>query len=50
MSDELSYEGLMGPEIAADEDLLLSQPHHGPLMPIGLQLAMPGEYPITEEK
>lgn len=21
------------------------QPHHGPLMPIGLQLAMPDQYP-----
>lgn len=26
-------------------DLILSQPHHGPLMPIGLQLAMPERYP-----
>ena len=34
--------------IAAGADLLLSQPHHGPLMPIGLQLAMPGEYPLPE--
>jgi hypothetical protein len=31
--------------IAGGADLLLSQPHHGTLMPIGLQLAMPGEYP-----
>ena len=32
--------------IAKGADLLLSQPHHGPLMPIGLQLAMPNEYPL----
>ena len=32
--------------IAAGADLILSQPHHGPLMPIGLQLAMPNEYPL----
>lgn len=32
--------------IADGADLLLSQPHHGPLMPIGLQLAMPNEYPL----
>jgi hypothetical protein len=31
--------------IAAGADLVLSQPHHGPMMPISLQLAMPGEYP-----
>ena len=31
--------------IARGADLLVSQPHHGPLMPIALQLAMPGEYP-----
>lgn len=31
--------------IAQGADLLLSQPHHGPLMPVGLQLAMPGCYP-----
>jgi hypothetical protein len=36
--------------IAAGADLILSQPHHGPLMPIGLQLAMPNRYPILEEK
>ena len=34
--------------ITAGADLLLSQPHHGPLMPIALQLAMPGEYPLPE--
>lgn len=34
--------------IAAGADLILSQPHHGPMMPIGLQLAMPGEYPEAE--
>ena len=31
--------------IAAGADLLISQPHHGSLMPIALQLAMPGQYP-----
>jgi hypothetical protein len=36
--------------IAAGADLLLSQPHHGLLMPIGLQLAMPGQYPLPEGK
>ena len=36
--------------IAKGADLILSQPHHGPLMPIGLQLAMPNQYPIAEEK
>ena len=36
--------------IAAGSDLILSQPHHGPLMPIGLQLAMPNEYPLPEER
>jgi hypothetical protein len=35
--------------IADGADLLLSQPHHGPLMPIGLQLAMPNEYPLEEK-
>ena len=33
--------------IAKGADLVLSQPHHGPMMPIGLQLAMPGEYPTS---
>ena len=36
--------------IAAGADLLLSQPHHGPLMPIALQLAMPNDYPLPEER
>lgn len=35
--------------IASGADLLLSQPHHGPLMPIGLQLAMKDSYPASEE-
>ena len=35
--------------IAAGADLILSQPHHGLLMPIGLQLAMPGKYPLELE-
>ena len=35
--------------IAAGADLILSQPHHGPLMPIGLQLAMANQYPIPED-
>ena len=35
--------------IAAGADLILSQPHHGPLMPIGLQLAMPNKYPLEEK-
>lgn len=32
--------------IANGADLILSQPHHGPLMPIGLQIAMPDSYPL----
>lgn len=32
--------------IAAGADLILSQPHHGPMMPIGLQFAMPDKYPL----
>ena len=32
--------------IANGADLILSQPHHGSMMPIGLQLAMPNEYPL----
>jgi hypothetical protein len=36
--------------IASGADLILSQPHHGPMMPIGLQLAMPNEYPFPEDK
>jgi hypothetical protein len=35
--------------IAAGADLILSQPHHGPMMPIGLQLAMPSQYPLAED-
>ena len=35
--------------IAAGADLLLSQPHHGPMMAIGLQLAMKDSYPLPEE-
>lgn len=31
--------------IANGADLLISQPHHGPLMPVGLQLAMKDSYP-----
>jgi hypothetical protein len=32
--------------ITAGADLILGQPHHGGMMPISLQLAMPGEYPV----
>ena len=32
--------------IAAGADLILGQPHHGPMMPVSLQLAMPGKYPV----
>lgn len=32
--------------IANGADLILSQPHHHALMPVGLQLAMPDEYPL----
>jgi hypothetical protein len=35
--------------IAAGADLVLGQPHHGPMMPVSLQLAMPGEYPVEEK-
>lgn len=31
--------------IAEGADLILSQPHHGQMMPVGLQLAMPDQYP-----
>jgi hypothetical protein len=31
--------------IVAGADLILGQPHHGPMMPMSTQLAMPGEYP-----
>ncbi len=32
-------------QIAAGADLILGQPHHFSMMPVSLQLAMPGEYP-----
>jgi len=32
-------------KIAAGADLILSQPHHGSMMPVALQLAMPDQYP-----
>jgi hypothetical protein len=32
--------------IANGADLILSQPHHHAMMPVGLQLAMPNEYPL----
>jgi hypothetical protein len=32
--------------IALGADLLISQPHHGALMPIGLQLAVKDSYPV----
>ena len=35
--------------IARGADLVLSQPHHGTMMPIGIQLAMKDQYPIPEE-
>jgi len=31
--------------IAKGADILLSQPHHGSMMPIGIELAMPDSYP-----
>lgn len=31
--------------IVTGADLILGQPHHGGMMPVSLQLAMPGEYP-----
>ena len=31
--------------IAQGADLILGQPHHGSMMPMSTQLAMPGEYP-----
>lgn len=34
--------------IALGADLLLSQPHHGPMMPIALQLAMKDSYPMED--
>jgi hypothetical protein len=30
-------------------DLILGQPHHRGMMPVSLQLAMPGEYPVAEK-
>lgn len=33
--------------IAEGADLILGQPHHGPLMPISTQLAMPNQYPVS---
>jgi hypothetical protein len=35
--------------IAAGADLILGQPHHSGMMPISLQLAMPGEYPAQDQ-
>jgi hypothetical protein len=35
--------------IANGADLILGQPHHGSMMPVSLQLAMPGEYPVQEK-
>ena len=32
--------------IAKGADLILSQPHHRAMMPVGLQLAMPDQYPL----
>lgn len=32
--------------IAQGADLILTQPHQGAVMPIGLQLAFPNEYPL----
>ena len=32
--------------IAKGADLILSQPHHHAMMPVGLQLAMPDQYPL----
>ena len=31
--------------IAKGADLILGQPHNGSMMPMSVQLAMPGEYP-----
>lgn len=35
--------------IGKGADLILGQPHHSGMMPISLQLAMPGEYPMEEK-
>jgi hypothetical protein len=32
--------------ISKGADLILSQPHHRAMMPVGLQLAFPDEYPL----
>jgi hypothetical protein len=32
--------------IAKGADLILGQPHHRAMMPVSLQLAHPGEYPV----
>jgi hypothetical protein len=34
--------------IAKGADLILSQPHHRSMMPVGLQLAMPDQYPLED--
>lgn len=36
--------------IANGADLILSQPHHGSMMPIALELAMPDCYPSADLK
>ena len=35
--------------IAEGADLIITQPHLGPFMPLGMQLAFPNEYPLAEE-
>lgn len=35
--------------IAQGADLLVGQPHHGSMMPMSFQLAMPDEYPVVQE-
>ena len=35
--------------IAKGADLIIGQPHHGSMMPVSLQLAMAGEYPVQEK-
>jgi hypothetical protein len=32
--------------ITEGADLIISQPHHGSVMPMGLQIAFPNEYPL----
>lgn len=34
--------------IASGADLILGQPHHGLMMPMSVQLAMPSEYPVED--